>query len=88
MTTFLDKKTVPVCSGCVWIGDPGFMLENPDWDKFCSESFQGSKEEQQVKPIKEGVLISTGGDGDHNIEVFRNSTGRATKIIVRFPHNS
>ena len=87
MSKYEQAGTIGVDAGCVWIGDPCYIMGDDashrvtSWSEFCSRM-------DHSKPTQEfpmGVLISSGyGDGEYSVEVLKNDEGRVAEVRVVF----
>ena len=84
------KGTVFVDAGCIWIGDPCYIMGDDatdrvrDWSEFCSKI---NHEIPVQAPLGDGtgMLIDSGyGDGCYPVDVEYNHDGRVAKVTVTF----
>lgn len=79
-----------VDAGCIWIGDPCYIMGDDasnrvhDWQEFC-DKIDNNKDVQSPLGVGTGVLVSSGyGDGSYDVDYTTNDDGRVASVTVTF----
>jgi len=85
-------EEVFVDAGCIWIGDPCYIMGDAatnrvhDWSEFCDKMDDQFGQDGISKPLGDGVgcLVSSGyGDGSYPVKIEKKD-GMVRKVTITF----
>lgn len=95
-TTTKEIGTVFVDAGCIWIGDPCYVLGKDsthgpeDWSSYCdllADKGHWHSDESYIEPLGRGIgmhVQTLYGDGEYPLIAEFNASGQITKVTVDF----